>query len=147
VAILIFTIVMLVAGIVAQMLIPVSGWLMLVFIGLVAVVGCAGIGFVSCRYMLVLPAAAIGNRLSLRRARELIAGNTWRLLFAIALATMLPTTLTRFGLQLLGGDLWIVGAALTGVIATVCAVLFAFVLSLTYRRLAISDRSPSTSLS
>ncbi len=101
----------------------------------------AALILVMCNYMLILPAAAIGKKLPLRRSSKLLKGNNLRLILAFAMVQT-PGWLINFGLNRLGADFWMFKAALTGVVSTFSAVLFAFLLSLAYRRLAPWEMLP-----
>jgi hypothetical protein len=113
----------------------------LVVLGAITIVMYAAVGLLVCRYMLVLPAAAIGEWLTLGAARRLLKGNLWRLFFALAIIWV-GARIIRWTSMLLGGDLWIVQAILLGVVYAISTALTAFILSLTYRRLAMFYATP-----
>jgi hypothetical protein len=107
----------------------------------ITIVMYAAMGLVVCRYMLILPAAAIGEWLTLGAAGRLLKGNLWRLFFALAIIWV-AASLVRLIAALLGGDLWIVQAILLGAVYAISTALTAFILSLTYRRLAMFRATP-----
>jgi hypothetical protein len=107
----------------------------------ITIVMYAAMGLVVCRYMLILPAAAIGEWLTLGAAGRLLKGNLWRLFFALAIIWV-AASLVRLIAALLGSDLWIVQAILLGVVYAISTALTAFILSLAYRRLAMFYATP-----
>lgn len=111
--------------------------------GTVSIFFVSGIWFLICRYMLIFPAAAIGEKLSLRRSSELLKGNTWRFFWLISLVSI-ATSLINAALVLLGPGLWLLQATVIGIVYSLDAILVAFLLSLTYRRLTSAEAHVST---
>jgi hypothetical protein len=113
----------------------------LLLLSAITIVVYAAVGLVVCRYLLILPAAAIGEWLTLGAARRLLKGNLWRLFFTLAIIWV-GARIIRWTSMLLGGDLWIVQAILLGAVYAISTALTAFILSLAYRRLAMFYATP-----
>lgn len=94
------------------------------------------ISVLSCRYLLILPAAAIGTKLSLRGSKDLMRHNVWRLFLILGLISLV-SGLVQFALKLLALDFWILQSAIAGANQVLSGIMLAFVLSLSYRRLAL----------
>jgi hypothetical protein len=74
---------------VATKLLDLPKWPIAVFIFAVAVIGWLAVSYIAVRYMLVLPAAALGQRMALARSAQLMEGSVGRLWLAY-IAVLIP---------------------------------------------------------
>jgi hypothetical protein len=102
----------------------------------------AAFGYWIVRFLLIFPAAAIGVTLSLRQSRTLVKGSAGRLFFNLALAFVAGWLIGLF-CDLLPSELWIVKSVVIGIVGVVSAILFAFILSLSFRRLTAAASIPT----
>jgi hypothetical protein len=143
VALLIAVILAVIVGVITALVLsghPGTGGI-LMLLSAITIVMYAAMGLIVCRYMLILPAAAIGEWLTLGAAGRLLKGNLWRLFFALAIIWV-GARIVRWMSLLLGGDLWILQAIILGVVYAISTALTAFILSLAYRRLAMFYATP-----